>query len=190
MSDLLPYNASSQERAISESVARLGDVAVPIRDVWNPEACPPGLLAWLAWAFSVDQWDNSWTDAQKRLFIKSSVEIHRRKGTIGAVQQALAALSFDARVQEWFNQSPAGDPFTFDVLLQADQIGVPQNAMAVLLAVIDRTKNLRSHLALVRLSVRSVAGPCLAVVAGVGSEVTLTEYQEPLIVLNETALCI
>jgi phage tail P2-like protein len=189
MSDLLPYNATAQERATSESVARLGDVPVPIRDVWNPDTCPANLLAWLAWAFSVDQWDNSWTDAQKRAFIKSSVEIHRRKGTIGAVQDALAALAFDARVQEWFNQSPAGDPFTFNILLEADQIGVPQAALPVLLAVVERTKNLRSHLARVDMSVRSVAGPYLAAAAGLGSEVTLTGYAWATGACNETTIC-
>lgn len=52
---------------------------VPIRETWSPDTCPPNLLAWLAWAFSVDQWGNNWTDAQKRELIKRSVEIYRTK---------------------------------------------------------------------------------------------------------------
>lgn len=190
MPDLLPYNASSQERALSESVARLSDVPVPVRDVWNPDTCPPQLLAWLAWAFSVDQWDNNWTDAQKRAFIKSSVEVHRYKGTIGAVKEALGALFISARVQEWFNQTPAGDPYTFSILLEADQIGISQSAMQALFAVIERTKNLRSHLTEVEVSLRSVAGPQVAVVTGIGSEICLTNFVWSITVINETTIII
>lgn len=189
MSDLLPWNAAPQERALSEAAGRVSGVDAPLRDLWNPDTCPPALLAWLAWAFSVDQWDANWTDAQKREFIKSSVEVHRYKGTIGAVRDALAALALDAQVQEWFNQAPAGVPFTFRLLLTADQVGIDQSALAVLLAVLDRTKNLRSHLSEVELNVRTVGGPRIGVVAGVGSDVALTGYLSPAIVLNETTLC-
>ena len=190
MSDLLPINATSQERAISDVVARVGDVPVPIRDIWNPDTCPSELLAWLAWAFSVDEWDNGWTEAQKREFIKRSVEVHRYKGTIGAVREALDALQFEAQVQEWFAQSPAGDPYTFRVLLTAEQVGIPQDQFAAVFAIIDHTKNLRSRLSEIELTVRSVAGPYLAVAAGVGSEFSLTGYLKPAILLNETTICI
>jgi len=188
MSDLLPYSSTQQERALSEAVARAGEVPTPIRDVWNPGTCPSTFLPWLAWAFSVDDWDNSWTDAQKRAFIKSSVEVHRHKGTIGAVKDALAALSITARVREWFNQSPEGAPYTFKILLEADQIGIGEDDLASVFDVIERTKNLRSHLDEVELSVRSETGPCLAVAGGVGSEIWLTNYRSPVAVLSETTI--
>lgn len=190
MSDLLPHNATARERAISESVARLGDVPTPIRDVWNADTCPPALLAWLAWAFSVDQWDTNWTVAQQREVIRRSVEVHRYKGTIGAVKDALAALFLDVQVQEWFSQSPPGDPYTFRVLLEADQIGISQAAFAALFEVIERTKNLRSHLTEVALTVRSQAGPRVAVAAGVGHEICLTNFQWAPMIVSETTIII
>lgn len=190
MTDLLPHNATPQERALSLSVARLSDVPVPIRETWNPDTCPPELLAWLAWAFSVDQWDNNWTDAQKREFIKRSVDIHRYKGTIGAVREALGALGIDVRVQEWFNQTPAGDPYTFGVLLEVDQVGANQSVMRALFEVIERTKNLRSHLTQVELTVRTSGGPQLAVVASLGSEICLTNYTWAPLVVNEQTIVI
>lgn len=189
MPDLLPWNATPQERALSEAVGRVSSVDTPLRELWNPDTCPPPLLAWLAWAFSVDEWNADWTDTQKREFIKRSVEVHRYKGTIGAVRDALAALQFSARVQEWFNQSPAGAAYTFRVLLEVDQVGIDQAAFAALFAVIDRTKNLRSHLDLVELSVRTEAGPHVVVAAGVGNEITLTNYERAILVLNETTIC-
>ena len=173
MSDLLPANATAQERAVSLSIERHATLPVPVRDVWNPATCPANLLAWLAWAFSVDEWDPAWTDEQKRRVIQSSIAVHRYKGTIGAVRQALADLFYDVRVQEWFNQLPAGDPYTFRILLEVEQAGAPQAAFASLFNVIERTKNLRSHLEKFQLIVRTRAGPTLAAVTNVGSEVTV-----------------
>lgn len=190
MTDLLPHNATPQERALSEVAGGVGDLPAPIREVWNPDTCPPELLAWLAWAFSVDQWDSSWTPEQQRAFIKRSVAIHRHKGTIGAVQDALGALGVVARVREWFNQSPPGLPYTFRVLLEADQIGVSANAMRSLFEVIERTKNLRSHVTEVELSVRSVAGPRTAIAAGVGHEITVSNYRWAPLVINEAVMAI
>lgn len=188
MSDLLPLNATDQERALSAAVARVGDVATPLREIWNAEACPADLLAYLAFAFSVDEWDGTWTDEQKRGIVRTSVDVHRHKGTIGAVRNALGALQFDAQVQEWFAQSPAGAPYTFRVLLIADQVGISQQQFAGVFSIIERTKNLRSHLSEVQLIVNSTAGPYTAVVAGVGSEITLNNYVPTFMTLNETTL--
>lgn len=188
MSDLLPYNATPQERALSESVARVGAVPVPIREVWSADDCPADKLAWLAGAFSVDEWQPSWTEAQKREFIKRSVDVHRHKGTIGAVVDALGALGIEARVQEWFNQVPAGEPYTFRILLDANQIGIGEATMIALFGVVERTKNLRSHLERVSLSVRSVGGPSALATAGMGNEITMPAYLPPVVVSNETAL--
>lgn len=187
MSDLLPPNATAPERAISDAIVR--DVATPIRAVWDADTCPASMLAWLAWAFSVDEWDSTWTDAQKRAYIKRSIEVQKYKGTIGAVKDALAALFYSARVQEWFNQIPEGNPYTFRILLEADQVGIEQTAINSLLTVLERTKNLRSHLDRIDLGVKSTAGPQLAVCTGMGSEITVSQYVPPPVIFNETAIC-
>lgn len=145
MSDLLPLNATPQERAISLAVGR--DVPTPIRGVWNPDTCPADLLPWLAWSFNLDTWDTNWTDEQKRGAIKSAVSVHKRKGTIGALRAALDALGYDIDVIEWFEKTPAGDPYTFRIDLTVDQVGIPSSAAYdKLVEVANATKNLRSHL--------------------------------------------
>lgn len=189
MSDLLPANATAQERAISDAIERAATVPVVVREVWNPDTCPANLLAWLAWAFSVDEWDPAWTDAQKRGAIKSAVAIHKYKGTIGAVRQALAGLFFDARVQEWFNQIPAGNAYTFRILLGVNQVGADQDAFSSLFTVVDRTKNLRSHLDEIELIVTTPAGPYLAACTNLGTEISVTNYQPGAVVANETTIC-
>lgn len=187
MSDLLPANATEQEHALADATERASGVSVFVREMWDVDTCPSNMLAWLAWAFSVDSWDVNWTDAQKRSAIKASITIHKYKGTIGAVQEALASLFFDARVREWFAQSPVGDPYTFDVLLAADQVGISQSAMLGLVDVVERTKNLRSHLDDIQVIVTSPAGPYIAACTGIGTELTVA-YGGRAVVINEQSL--
>lgn len=187
MSDLLPPNATAQERAISLAIDR--DVPTPMRDVWDADTCPASMLAWLAWAFSVDEWDATWTDAQKRAYIKRSIEVQKYKGTIGAVKDALAALGVQAQVQEWFNQIPEGDPYTFNVLLTADQTGISQQAVNSLFAVIERTKNLRSHISKTQVIAKTQAGPTVAAVTGLGNDIRVTNFVWATTVFNETTIC-
>lgn len=176
MSDLLPPNATPQERALAEATARISDVPVPMRDLWNPDTCPAHLLPWLAWSFSVDDWDPSWSELQQRQAVKASHEIHRHKGTIGAVKDAMAALGFNAQVVEWFNQSPAGDPYTFDLRLGVDQSGITLSDTNRILSVINSAKNLRSHLGTIDITVTSSAKVYVATAAGSGH---LIAYAHP-----------
>lgn len=170
---LLPPNATVLERSLATAAGHAGDVPVIVREVWNADACPAELLPWLARAVSVDVWDPQWSAAQKRTVIKSSLSVHRKKGTIGAVLEALRALGFSARVQEWFNQTPPAPEYTYRLVLESDQVGFTLADAYLLLEVVDKAKNLRSHLTEIAPIVRTLAGPVGAVVAGIGSEVTL-----------------
>lgn len=178
MFDLLPNNATPLETALAETIARISDVPTPARDVWNPDTCPANLLPWLAWAFSVDEWDADWSDAQKRAAIKAAVPVQRYKGTIGAVREALAALGFGVQVQEWFNQLPAGEPYTYRLLLTADQVGIDQAALARILRVVDSTKNLRSHMDTLVPSATTRATLFTGGANGIGNEITI-KYEAP-----------
>lgn len=174
MSDtLLPANATAQEFALEQTVARASNVPVPVRDVWNVDRCPDDLLPWLAWAYSVDEWDVNWTADQRRGAIRTSMESHRHKGTIGAVREALGGLGYSASVQEWFNQIPAGDPYTYKLILESRQIGIDQEALAKILAVVDSKKSLRSHMSVAEPIVITTAGPKMAMVCGIGTEITV-----------------
>jgi phage tail P2-like protein len=183
MSDryLLPPNATPQEVAVAGTVARISDVPVPLRGLYRPASCPEVLLPWLAWSFSLDQWDTSWTEAQKRASIENSVFVHRHKGTIGAVRSALAALGIGARVQEWFNQTPAGAPYTYRLLLDVDQVGISQENVLRVDDVVEATKNLRSHLDKIVMTISSAAPVTVAAACGVGTEIDSTGYGYSLI---------
>ena len=188
MPDLLPPSATDVERALAELFKRLNELPVPIRDMWNADTIPVALLPWLAWAFSVDEWAGHWSEQQRRDTIKNALAVQRMKGTIGSVRQGLAALGIDARVQEWMNQIPAGDPYTFKLHLQADQTPVDLDGIKAALAVLERNKNLRSHLDGIYVSARSVAQLHAGAAAGIGHEITLTEYRAAMLVINELAI--
>ena len=94
MSDLLPPNRTPLEAALDRTTSRLGDVPVPIKDLWSPNRCPVALLPWLAWALSVDEWDSDWPEARKREAIAASIEFHRYKGTVWSVREALRRIGY------------------------------------------------------------------------------------------------
>jgi phage tail P2-like protein len=172
INELLPSNAAPQEIALSGAAARIGDVPVPLRDLYQPAATPLAALPALAWSYSLDEWNTDWSESQKRQAVADSLYVHRHKGTAGAVKRALSALGLDVQVQEWFQQTPAAAPFTFRLLLTADQFGFDQAALQRLLYVVSSTKNLRSHLSDVVPRVVTTAGPQVAAVSHVGTEIT------------------
>lgn len=178
MSNLLPVNATALERALAETRTAAPDLSETIRTLWNPETCPLELLPWLAWALSVDEWSSDWSERQKRDTVKIAHAVHRIKGTIGGVTRGLGALGFPTRVQEWFNQTPPGAPYTFRLLLDVDQTPLTRSSLQRALEVVTSTKNLRSHLEAALITVTSVAAPSVAVVTGLGVDLGVA-YSSP-----------
>ena len=93
--------------------AELVNVPVPLRDLWNADRCPVNLLPFLAWACSVDRWDDAWPESTKRGTIKASYFIHKHKGTIAAVRRVVESLGYLIRITEWWQTTPPGVPGTF-----------------------------------------------------------------------------
>jgi phage tail P2-like protein len=91
---LLPPNATPQEIALDGATARLSDVPVSLRDIWNPDTCPVALLPWLAWAFNVDEWSASWSEESQRATIREAFTVQRKKGTIASVRRALVNAGY------------------------------------------------------------------------------------------------
>lgn len=187
---LLPPNATTLERAVASTTGRIDTLTTPLREVWNPATCPVHVLPWLAYAFGVEDWSSRWTRGQRRAVIEKSIPVKRHRGTIGAVRSAIAALDVTCRVQEWFNQNPPGDEYTFRLLIDVDQVGIEQSMYGALLALIERNKNLRSHLSRIDLTVQTTGATSVACSAGIGHEISLTNYVWPVVVMNETTICI
>lgn len=125
MSDLpslLPPNAEKIEHDLEQIGTRLHGSAQPLSTLWDPMVCDAQILPWLAWAFSVDDWDPNWSEETKRNVIKESVAIHRVKGTLAAVKHALAAAGYgDASVIERYSWHFYDGTATFDGSLDHKQ---------------------------------------------------------------------
>ncbi len=101
--NLLPETSGRAENALADAVASQFRFPIDARHLWNPHRCPAALLPWLAYALSVDEWNEAWPEGLKRNVIAASIEIHRRKGTVWAVRRAIDAAGFgDAVLVESF----------------------------------------------------------------------------------------
>ena len=90
---LLPPSSTPLERAIDQTAAaRLSALPSVVASLWNADTCPAPLLPYLAWAMSVDEWNDGWGVDKKRAVIKESRHIHQHKGTLSAINRALAAI--------------------------------------------------------------------------------------------------
>lgn len=100
---ILPPNRTTAEAAMEQAVF-LGDPDQSgVSALMDPQTCPAELLGLLAWALSVDDWDPDWSDGTKRAACASAVSVHRRKGTVRSVKEALAAAGYgEAQIIERF----------------------------------------------------------------------------------------
>ena len=142
--DLLPPNATPAERALSVAISPSYEVG--IKQLWNAQTCPVGILPWLAWALSVEVWDTGWTEAQKRTAIQNSISEHFKKGTSGYLRRALESLGYDVEINE-----RTGTAYVFRVsmkLYDGSTAGgsVFEAAKAAVTAVALSQKNARSSL--------------------------------------------
>lgn len=187
--DLLPNNATPLERNLSLMTERLFDVPVIVKQVWNVNDAPADVLPWLAWALSVDDWDTSWTEEQKRNVIRNAPATQKIKGTLGAVQLQLASVGIDVQIQEWFNQIPKGDAYTYVLHVNVDQYPLNQETLQKIIQLIETTKNVRSHMSTAKINVKSVAHGYTAATSRAGINVRVTGASLGVqVVLNEFVL--
>ncbi|MEC4090137.1 phage tail protein I [Pseudoalteromonas rubra] len=113
---LLPPNATKLERELEQVIANAIDINVLIQDLWDPYKCPFKLLPWLAWAYSVDHWEDSWPEHIKRGVVANSFDVHKHKGTPYALQRALDSLGIRTNMLEWWEAQANGQPGTMKIL--------------------------------------------------------------------------
>jgi hypothetical protein len=88
---LLPSNRSEWATALSETgAARYPLPAELVASVWSPADCPVHILPYLAWALSVDLWDDAWPETLKREACRRALELHRLKTTVAGIKEHVA----------------------------------------------------------------------------------------------------
>lgn len=99
---LLPPASTALERAIEQTGAgRLQVLPSAVSSLWHADNCPAELLPYLAWALSVDEWDEGWGIEKKRAVIREARLVHQQKGTPASIRRALASIGqIDADIIE------------------------------------------------------------------------------------------
>ena len=144
MNSLLTLNSTQLERAIEAAFAEKTEI--PLRTLYNPDTCPVQLLPWLAWTWSVDRWDNKWSEAVKRSAIRSAFYVHAHKGTIGALRRVVEPLGYLIDVIEWWQTTPKGVPGTFALKVGVLDTGITEEMYLELERLIDDAKPVSRHL--------------------------------------------
>lgn len=143
-SSLLPPGSSALERRLSEACSGISDLSVPLRDLWNPNTCPVNFLPYLAWAFSVDSWDESWSETEKRSVIGEAFWIHQRKGTVAAIRRVIEKMGYSMSIEEWWQVAdPAG---TFRLEVDVNDIGITSRMLDELTRLINDAKPVSRHI--------------------------------------------
>ncbi|AQT63067.1 phage tail protein I [Serratia marcescens] len=144
MNSLLPPGSSPLERRAAEACASISDLSVPLRDLWNPARCPVKFLPYLAWAFSVDRWDEKWTAAEKRKAVTDAFYIHRRKGTVAAIRRVIEAMGYSMSIAEWWEVAdPRG---TFRLTIDVNDVGITDEIVHELERLIGDAKPVSRHI--------------------------------------------
>lgn len=188
MTSLLPPNATPLERNLASVGAEaIAGVPVPLRDLWNPATCPPALLPFLAWAFSVDRWDPDWPIETKRAVTASSYFVHKKKGTIGALRRVVEPLGFLIRVIEWHQATPNFERGTFKLDIGVLDSGITEEMYQELERLIDDAKPLSRHLTGLAISMETRGAMRYGAIAYLGDELTVYPYTPEEIVVSGVA---
>ncbi|HBR4654220.1 phage tail protein I [Klebsiella pneumoniae] len=154
-SSLLPPGSSALERRLAQACSGISDLNVPLRDLWNPWKCPAKFLPYLAWAFSVDRWEENWTETAKRQAVSDAFWIHQRKGTVAAVKRVIEGLGYSMTLEEWWKVAdPAG---TFRLEIDLNEIGITEPMIYELERIIGDAKPVSRHISQLTLSLNVTA---------------------------------
>lgn len=152
---LLPGNSTPLERQAAIALAQIQRVPIPLRLLWNPDLCPVAVLPYLAWSFSVDRWDSTWSEATKRAAIRAAYFIHSRKGTVGALRRVVEPLGYLIEIVEWWQDVPEGVPGTFKLRIGVLDTGITEEMYQELTFLIDDAKPVSRHLTGLAISLES-----------------------------------
>ncbi len=146
MSDnrLLPVGSTPLEVAAAKACAEITRVPVPLRTLWNFATCPVNLLPYLAWALSVDRWDERWSETTKRSVIAASFYVHKHKGTISALRRVVEPLGYLIDVREWWQLNET--PGTFRLVVGVLDNGITEEMYQELERLISDAKPASRHL--------------------------------------------
>ncbi|HIH3252065.1 TPA: phage tail protein I, partial [Escherichia coli] len=185
MNSLLPPGSTPLERRLAQTCSGISDLQVPLRDLWDPATCPVSFLPYLAWAFSVDRWDEGWTESVKRQVVKDAFYIHQHKGTISAVRRVVEPFGFLSRIIEWWQTGETPGTFRLDIGVQ-DQ-GITEDTYLELERLISDAKPCSRHMIGMSINLQTSGPHWVGAASYLGEEITIYPYINETIISSGTA---
>ncbi|WP_165675384.1 phage tail protein I [Metapseudomonas otitidis] len=119
---LLPPNRSLLEAGLDLAFAKLLErIEPPFPALMDPAASPLDFLPYLAADRGVSEWEPTAPEAEKRATVRTAWEVKRLAGTRRALEQAVSSLQMRPDVTAWYEKTPAGTPYSFEVMAWAEQ---------------------------------------------------------------------
>ncbi|WCG84488.1 phage tail protein I [Pectobacterium sp. A5351] len=171
---LLPVGSSDLEIAAAKACAELSRTPIPLRQLCDPDSCPSGLLPYLAWAFSVDRWDEKWPEIIKRQAIKDAWFIHRHKGTVGALRRVVEPFGYLIRIIEWWQNGE--EPGTFRLDIGVQDSGITEETFYELERLIADAKPASRHLLGLNINLDTQGAAYVAAMSYGGDDLTIYPY--------------
>ncbi len=179
MNSLLPPGSSALERRLAAACSDLSGLDVPLRELWNPATCPVRFLPYLAWAFSVDRWDESWTESVKRQVVQDAFYIHQHKGTTSAIRRVVEPFGFLIRIIEWWQTGEAPGTFRLDIGVQEQ--GITEDTYQELERLISDAKPCSRHLLGMSINLQVSGQTAIAAASYYGDSLTVYPYTPDII---------
>ena len=138
---LLYARLYGKEPDLLPPLRRLAEQAGGLRALDEP------LLDLLAWQLHVDNYDIARTYAERLEMVKTAIAVHRKKGTPWAGETAVTAAlgNVETTVTEWYDYE-GGQPYHFKVLVTLFEQGIVADDINRARQIVLETKNTRSHL--------------------------------------------
>jgi len=148
LEDLLPHSILSDEKVIFVAKSLDGEIRSVSPSIFEAlilpriDELPEEVVDLLAWQFHVDFYDPALSLTAKRNLVKSSILVHKRKGTPWAVKQVCNDAFGYAEIIEWFDYG--GEPYHFSILTEGSL--VDSVAWQSFFRALESAKNVRSWL--------------------------------------------
>lgn len=178
----MPVGSSALEVAAAQACAQIEGIPVPLRTLWNAYECPLSLLPYLAWAWSVDSWNEKWPESTKRSVVAASQSVHKHKGTIGALRRVVEPLGYLIRVVEWWQTNEA--PGTFRLEIGVLDTGITDEMYQELERLIADAKPCSRHLIGLSINLETTGASRVGVTSYSGDTLTVYPYSPEVITIT------
>ncbi|WP_097506303.1 phage tail protein I [Escherichia coli] len=179
----LEQMAASYNPAVYTALINLEHIKSYLPD--STFTCPVSFLPYLAWAFSVDRWDEGWTESVKRQVVKDAFYIHQHKGTTSAVRRVVEPFGFLIRIIEWWQTGETPGTFRLDIGVQ-DQ-GITEDTYLELERLISDAKPCSRHMIGMSINLQTSGPHWVGAASYLGEEITIYPYINETIISGGTA---